>query len=126
MTKKFLCATDGTDHSAVAVILAAEAAKAEKAHLTICAVNVAHGGGRGPTINHWPDEELDKILTEAAELAGKHGATKVEVATIRSREAATGIVNYAAARYEVQRSVSHLYPGIEAALLPRIDVKSAP
>ena len=32
----------------------------------------------------------------------------------------------AAARYEVQRSVSHLYPGIEAALLPRIDVKSAP
>ena len=27
----------------------------------------------------------------------------------------------AAARYELQRSVSHLYPGIEARLLPRID-----
>jgi hypothetical protein len=27
----------------------------------------------------------------------------------------------AAARYELQRSVSHFYPTIEAALLPRID-----
>jgi len=106
MTKKFLCATDGTDHSAVAVILAAEAAKAEKAHLTICAVNVAHGGGRGPTINHWPDEELDKILSEAAELAGKHGATKVELATVRSREAATGIVNYAETH-----GIDHIFMG---------------
>lgn len=28
----------------------------------------------------------------------------------------------AAARYELQRSVSHLYPGLEAKLLPRVDV----
>lgn len=28
----------------------------------------------------------------------------------------------AAARYELQRSVSHLYPGLEAELLPRVDV----
>lgn len=28
----------------------------------------------------------------------------------------------AAARYELQRSVSHLYPGLEAALMPRVDV----
>ncbi|RYM07345.1 quinoprotein relay system zinc metallohydrolase 1 [Sphingobium cupriresistens] len=28
----------------------------------------------------------------------------------------------AAGRYEVQRSVSHLYPGLEATLLPRVDV----
>ena len=27
----------------------------------------------------------------------------------------------AAARYELQRSVSHLYPGLEARLLPRVD-----
>lgn len=32
----------------------------------------------------------------------------------------------AVARYEMQRSVSHLYPGLEAALLPRIDIRSAP
>lgn len=30
--------------------------------------------------------------------------------------------NMAAARYELQRSVSHLYPGIEAELLPRVDL----
>lgn len=29
-----------------------------------------------------------------------------------------------AARYELQRSVSHLYPGLEAELLPRIDAKN--
>jgi hypothetical protein len=28
----------------------------------------------------------------------------------------------AAARYELTRSVSHFYPGLEAALLPRIDL----
>jgi quinoprotein relay system zinc metallohydrolase 1 len=32
----------------------------------------------------------------------------------------------AATRYEMQRSVSHLYPSMEAALLPRIDIRSAP
>lgn len=30
--------------------------------------------------------------------------------------------NMAAARYELQRSVSHLYPGLEATLMPRVDV----
>lgn len=30
----------------------------------------------------------------------------------------------AAARYELQRSVSHLYPGLEAAMLPRIDAEA--
>lgn len=28
----------------------------------------------------------------------------------------------AAARYELQRSVSHLYPALEAELLPRVDL----
>jgi hypothetical protein len=28
----------------------------------------------------------------------------------------------AAARYELQRSVSHLYPGLEARLMPRVDL----
>lgn len=95
MVKKILCATDGTDHSSIAVIHAAELAALTKAPLTICAVNVAHGGGRGPIINHWPDEEVDRILSDARALAAKHGAAKAEIATIRSREAASGIVSYA-------------------------------
>lgn len=95
MTKHILCATDGTDHSAHAVIQAAELAAANKADLTICTVNVAHGGGRGPTINHWTDEEVEKILHDASALAKQHGAAGVQVAAIRSREAASGIVSYA-------------------------------
>lgn len=95
MTKKILCATDGTEHSSIAVIQAAELAALTKAPLTICAVNVAHGGGRGPTINHWPDDELQEILAEAAKLAAKHGAPSAETAAVVSREAAAGIVGFA-------------------------------
>lgn len=95
MTKKILCATDGTDHSAIAVIQAAEMAAQARVPLTICTVNVAHGGGRGPLINHWSDGEVDAILTAAAELARKHGAGEVHTVTIRSREAAAGVVAHA-------------------------------
>lgn len=95
MTRKILCATDGTDHSAIAVIKAAEIAAQTKAPLTICSVNVAHGGVRGPLISHWTDDEVTGILDDAQALAKKHGAGQVEVAAIRSREAAAGIVTFA-------------------------------
>lgn len=95
MTRKILCATDGTDHSAIAVIQAAELSVQTKMPLTICAVNVAHGGGRGPLINHWTDDEVTAILESASALAKKHGAKQVEVAAIRSREAAAGVVSFA-------------------------------
>lgn len=95
MTRKILCATDGTDHSAIAVIQAAELAARTKAPLTICTVNVAHGGGRGPMINHWSDAEVETILTDAVALAAKHGAAEAGSVAIRSREAAAGVVSYA-------------------------------
>lgn len=95
MSHKILCATDGTDHSSIAVAHAAELAALTKSPLTICVVNVAHGGGRGPMINHWPDEEVERILADATALAAKHGVAKADVAAIRSREAAGGIVGYA-------------------------------
>lgn len=95
MTRKILCATDGTDHSAIAVIQAAELSARTGAALTICTVNVAHGGGRGPMINHWSDAEVETILNDAVALAGKHGAKSVERVTLRSREAAGGVVAYA-------------------------------
>ncbi len=95
MTRKILCATDGTDHSAIAVIQAAELSARTGAGLTICTVNVAHGGGRGPMINHWSDAEVETILNDAVALAGKHGAKSVERVTLRSREAAGGVVAYA-------------------------------
>ena len=51
MTRKILCATDGTEHSKVAVVLAAELASKFGSELTICTVNVAHGGARGVLIS---------------------------------------------------------------------------
>ncbi len=95
MTKKILCATDGTDHSDIAVIVASEMAAKFGADLTICAVNVAHGGVRGPLISHWTEAEVKVILDAAAAEAAKHGAPQAKTVDLISREAAAGIVSYA-------------------------------
>jgi nucleotide-binding universal stress UspA family protein len=95
MTRKILCATDGTDHSDIAIIVAADLAQKFGADLTICAVNVAHGGVRGPLISHWTDAEVKAILAGAATNAAKHGAPKAKTVDLISREAAAGIVAYA-------------------------------
>ena len=95
MTSKILCPTDGSDHATVGVILAAEVAKATGGHLTICAVNIAHGGVRGPTISHWKAEDVQKLLADAEALARNEGAATVGVTEIVSREAAPAIIAYA-------------------------------
>lgn len=56
---------------------------------------------------------LEAVLTRAAE----DGLDMVEAGRIAIPER---FATMAAARYEVQRSVSHLYPALEAARLPRI------
>ena len=95
MTSKILCATDGTDHSANAIEIAAQLAAKFGAKLSICAVNVARGGSRGPLIYSWEDDEVKKILDSAASVARKLGAANVEELALRSREAAAAIVQYA-------------------------------
>lgn len=95
MTKKILCATDGTEHSAHAVELAATLAAKLGASLSICAVNVARGGARGPLIYNWEDDQVKKILDAAAAVARKAGAGHVEELALRSREAAAALVQYA-------------------------------
>lgn len=61
---------------------------------------------------------LEGALTQAV----RDGLDMVEAGEIAIP---TRFASMAAARYEVRRSVSHLYPGIEAQLLPRIDVPGA-
>jgi len=95
MTSKILCATDGTAHSAHAVELAATMAAKLGAKLSICAVNVAHGGSRGPLIYTWEDDQVKQVLDAAAAVARKAGATAVDELSLRSREAAAAIVQYA-------------------------------
>jgi nucleotide-binding universal stress UspA family protein len=93
--KKILCATDGTDHSAHAIELAAGLAAKFSASLSICAVNVARGGIRGPLINVWEDDEVKKILDTATAHAKKTGAGSIDEIVLRGREVAAAVVQYA-------------------------------
>lgn len=95
MTSKILCATDGTENSTHAVELAGLLAAKLGASLSICAVNVARGGVRGPLIYNWEDAEVKSILDAAAKAARKAGASQVDELALRSREAASAIVQYA-------------------------------
>ncbi|MGW8201592.1 quinoprotein relay system zinc metallohydrolase 1 [Sphingomonas bisphenolicum] len=86
-----------------------------------------HGGvvpGHGPfdpggkaAIDQTRDwiEWLEATLTQAV----RDGLDMVEAGELPIPDR---FAKMAVARYEVQRSVSHLYPGLEAKLLPRVDV----
>jgi nucleotide-binding universal stress UspA family protein len=95
MVSKILCPTDGSDHATIGVRLAAEVAKATGGHLTVCVVNIAHGGARGPTINHWKEEEAQKLMADAEAIAKAEGAMDVGSVELVSREAASAICAYA-------------------------------
>ncbi|MBY0351232.1 universal stress protein [Tabrizicola sp.] len=94
MTKKILCPTDGSDHAMIGVRKAAELAKLTGAHLTICAINLALGGARGPLINQWPDEEAEAILQKAAAEAKAVGAVDIDTVAAVSRSAGPAIIAY--------------------------------
>ena len=95
MTGKILCPTDGSEHSHVAVRHAATLAAKFGAGLTICVVNIAHGGPRGPVISHWTNDEVTEKLDRAVALAAEYGVPGAKRVDIVSREAAAGIVTYA-------------------------------
>ncbi|WP_103258429.1 universal stress protein [Tabrizicola aquatica] len=95
MTKKILCPVDGSDHAETGLLHAAELARLTGAHLTICAVNLAVGGARGPTINHWTDAEAEALLAAAATRAKAAGAGEISTAVLISRGAGPAIIAYA-------------------------------
>jgi nucleotide-binding universal stress UspA family protein len=95
MTKKILCATDGTDHSKRAMAQAAELSAAIGAPLTLCMVNVASGGGRGPIMYMYEDKEIESALNDAVALARRSGAKSIDEVALKSREPAQSIVTFA-------------------------------
>lgn len=95
MTKKILCPTDGSEHALVGVIRAAELSRLTGAHLTICAVNLALGGARGPLINQWTDAEAEAVLQKAEAEARASGATDIGTVAVVSRSAGPAIIAYA-------------------------------
>jgi nucleotide-binding universal stress UspA family protein len=92
---KILCPVDGSGHAATGLAHAVELARLKGAHLTICAVNLATGGARGPTINLWTEDEAQTLLDKAEADAKAAGATDVGTAILIAREAAPAIVTYA-------------------------------
>lgn len=95
MSKKILCPTDGSDHATTGLHAAAHLARMMGAHLTVCVVNVAHGGARGPTINHWREDEVKKLMEESEAIARKDGLSDVGTVEVVAREAAPAIIAYA-------------------------------
>lgn len=95
MTSKILCPTDGSDHATIGVHLAVEVAKATGGHLTLCVVNLALGGARGPTINQWTPQEAQKMMADAEAVAKADGLTDVGTVEVVAREAAPAITAYA-------------------------------
>lgn len=95
MTKKILCATDGTSHSHHAVELAATLAAKLGVPLVLCTVNVGRGGPRGPLIYSLEEAAVKTILDSAAGVARGLGAKSVSEVSLQAREAASAIVHYA-------------------------------
>lgn len=95
MSKKILCPTDGSTHANAGLATAIELARATGATLTVCVVNVAHGGARGPTINHWTAEDVAALLAAAEETCKAGGLAEVGTVELVSREVAPGILAYA-------------------------------
>ncbi len=95
MSKKILCPTDGSDHAEVGLAQAIELAKQSGARLTVCVVNIAHGGARGPTINHWAAEDVATLMTAAEVKCKAAGLADVGTVEVVAREAAPAIIAYA-------------------------------
>ncbi len=97
MIKEILCAVDDTDHSKVAVEVAAEMAKAFGAELTLVAVNeLMRGVGRTGAASYlWSDTELKHILNSAVDLSIEAGISEPKTIGLKSRDVARAIAIYA-------------------------------
>src|SRR5512144_1246020 len=95
MFKKILCATDGSEHSQVAINHAVDLAKSEKAKLAFVMVNVAMGSIRTPLTYKWDEKFVTKTLDTARTSAIQAGLPDVELVEIKSRDPASAIVQYA-------------------------------
>lgn len=106
MTTRILCPVDGSEHADVGLRHAVTLAKLIGAPLTICVVNVALGGVRGPTINQWPDDVAQEMVTKAEARAKAAGATEVTTVVLLARAAGPAIMTYAE-----EQGVDHIVMG---------------
>ena len=98
MINRILCGIDGTDHSDVALLAAAELAAKFGADLTICLVNVVFGRSpRSPHVPTWTEAEAQTILDDALGLLAGHGHGAAKAVVVSDREASSGLIDFAIA-----------------------------
>lgn len=98
MINRILCGIDGTDHSDVALLAAADLAAKFGADLTICLVNVVFGRSpRSPHVPTWTEDEAQTILNDAGKLLSGHGHGAAKTVVVRAREASSGLIDFAIA-----------------------------
>jgi nucleotide-binding universal stress UspA family protein len=95
MTRLVLCATDGSEHSRIAVASAGQLAKASDAKLIILSVNVALGGPKGPLGYQHSEAEIQKILNDAVLIAKHAGVPECRTVEVKSRDTARAILHCA-------------------------------
>jgi nucleotide-binding universal stress UspA family protein len=95
MTKKILCAVDGSEASKHAVTEASQMAKAMGAELVLLAVDQVIFEGRSAPVHKLGAEDVKKILDAAQATAHAAGAMKVAVVGVASRDVGRAILNYA-------------------------------
>lgn len=97
MVQKVLCALDDSEHSRIAVRFAGRLAKASDAELTFLIVNTTIGNPvmGGTIIYVWTDEDVKRILDDAATLAKTIGISEPKMVSVKSRDASRAIVAYA-------------------------------
>lgn len=106
MTKKILCAVDGTEHANSAIRLAAQMARDSGASLSLLVVDQVTFDGRGGTSHRLGEDAVRKILADANAVAEAAGFKGAHLDAIASRDVARAILNFAEANH-----VDHIVVG---------------
>ncbi len=95
MSKKILCAVDGTEHSNRAIEVAAEFTKAANGELILLVVDQVRLEGRGGPVHQLGAEEAKRMLAAAQRTAATAGCPNARLVSVASRDVARAILNYA-------------------------------
>lgn len=95
MSKKVLCAIDGTEHSDRAIEVAAELATATNRELILLVVDQIILMGRGGSERRMGSDGADNVLKAGQKVAERSGCSKSSLVSIASRDVGRAILNYA-------------------------------
>ncbi len=106
MTKKILCAVDGSDHSRRAIAVASELAKAVGGELNLLVVDQVSFDGRSAPVHRLNHSGVTEILEAARTVAAAAGYPEPKLTALASRDVARGILNFAE-----EHNVDHIVVG---------------